>query len=120
MALYDELGGAEGVSVALDRFYVKVLADPVVAPYFAGVDMARLKERASSFVVMALGGPNEYKGPGLRVVHHHLLARGLNDEAFDVFVGLFEEVLKELAAPEEKISQVVALLNGARGEVLNR
>jgi hemoglobin len=120
VALYDELGGAEAVSLALDRFYPKVLAHPVVSPYFAGVDMARLKERASPFVAMALGGPNEYKGPGLRAVHSHLLSRGLNDEAFDAFVGLFEDVLKELAVPGDKVSQVVALLNGARGEVLNR
>ncbi len=119
MALYDELGGAPAVSLALETFYAKVPGHPVVGPYFVGVDFARLKERATPFVVMALGGPAEYKGAGLRNVHRHLLARGLNDEAFDAFVGLFDDVLTELAVSPEKRSEVKSLLNGARGEVLN-
>ena len=44
----------------------------------------------------------------------------LTDEIFDEFVGTFEGVLTELGAGTEQITQVMALLNGARGEVLNR
>jgi len=120
LTLYDELGGAPAVSLALDTFYAKVPGHPIVGPYFVGVDFARLKERATPFVVMALGGPNEYKGAGMRNVHRHLLARGLNDEAFDSFVGLFDDVLTELGVPTEKRSEVNSLLNGVRSEVLNR
>jgi hemoglobin len=120
VSLYEELGGAEAVSVALDRFYAKIPPHPVVGPYFRGVDLGRLKERASPFVAMVLGGPNEYAGPGLRKVHRHLLGQGLDDGAFDAFVGLFEDVLNELEVPQEKLEQVMALLYGARDEVLNR
>ena len=42
------------------------------------------------------------------------------DEIFDQFVGLFEGVLTELGAGTEQITQVLALLNGERGEILNR
>lgn len=120
MSLYDDLGGAEAVSVALDRFYAKIPSDPIVAPYFEGVNMVRLKERASPFVVMALGGPNEYKGPGLRLVHRHLVSKGMNDEAFEAFVGLFVNVLNELSVPEDKVYQVMDLLESVRSEVMNR
>lgn len=82
--------------------------------------MTRLKERASPFVIMALGDPNEYEGPGLRAVHKHLVTRGMNDDDFDAFVRLFDDVLDELGVPKEKVSQVHDLLEGARVEVMNR
>jgi len=120
MSLYDELGGAPAVSLALDNFYPRVLAHPIVSPFFAGVDMDKLKERATPFVTMALGGPNTYQGAGLREVHKHLLTQGLDDSAFDAFVDLFEDVLKELGVAADKRGEVNALLQGARSEVLNR
>ena len=42
MALYDELGGAAGVSTALGQFYPKVVAVPTLSPFFDGVDLEDL------------------------------------------------------------------------------
>jgi len=53
-------------------------------------------------------------------VHASLIAKGLNDQVFDAFVGLFEGVLQELGVPDSNVAQVMALLRGARNEVLNR
>jgi hemoglobin len=117
MALYDEVGGAAGVATALDQFYPKVLADPTLSPFFDGVDIEELKKRIGSFMAMALGGPSDYQGPTLRDVHSRM---AVNDEIFDQFVGCFEGVLTELGAGTEQITQVLALLNGERGEILNR
>ena len=66
---------------------------------------------------MALGGHNEYNGPGLRIVHRHLVSKDMNDEAF---VGLFVSVLNELSVPEEKVYQIMDLLESIRSEVMNR
>ena len=120
MALYDELGGAPAVSLALDRFYARVPGHPVIGRFFDGIDFADLKARAAPFVTMALGGPAEYKGPGMRNVHKYLVPQGLDDRVFDAFVGLFGDVLKELGVPPNKIGEVTAIMNGARSEVLNR
>jgi hemoglobin len=72
------------------------------------------------FLVMALGGPNNYHGGTLRQTHAHLVARGLDDSVFDAFLGHFQDVLKELGVPSEKTAEVMPLFYGARGEVLNR
>ncbi len=117
MVLYDELGGAAGVATALDQFYPKVLADPTLSPFFDGLDIELLKGRIGSFMAMALGGESDYRGPTLRDVHGKM---GIDDEIFDRFVGCFEGVLTELGAGTEQITQVMALLNGARDEILNR
>jgi truncated hemoglobin YjbI len=34
------IGGASSVNAAVDQFYLRVLADPELKHYFAGVDMA--------------------------------------------------------------------------------
>ena len=120
MALYDDLGGAPAIAAALDSFYPKVLADPKLSRHFAGVDIDKLKIRVGAFFAMATGGPGDYAGPSLQAVHARLVAEGLNDEVFDSFVGLFEGVLRELGVPDSNVGQVMALLRGARNEVLNR
>lgn len=119
MALYDDLGGAPAIAAALDRFYPKVMADPKLSPFFAGVDLDKLKMRVGAFFAMATGGPGGYAGPGLREGHARLVATGLNGGVFDSFIGLFEDVLRELSVPDSKVAEVMALLRGVRDEVLS-
>jgi hemoglobin len=120
MSLYDDLGGAAAVKAALDKFYPKVVADPRTSPFFEGVNIEGLKKRVEPFVTTALGGPNNYHGPTLRQSHAHLVSKGLDVSGFDAFLGHFEDVLKELGVPAEKIAEVMPLFHGARSDVLNR
>jgi hypothetical protein len=39
---------------------------------------------------------------------------------FDAFLGNFEDVLRELGVPAEKIAEVMPIFHGARSDVLNR
>ena len=120
MALYDELGGAPAISAALDRFYPKELGDPVLAPYFADVDMAHLKRMAETFLAMAFEGPNEYDGPGLRAAHGRPRQQGMGDAEFDRFMAHFGATLQELGVPAHNIHRVAAIAEGARQDVLGR
>jgi hemoglobin len=40
-SLYERLGGEKAISAVVDKFYEFMLADPVVAPFFAETDMAK-------------------------------------------------------------------------------
>ncbi len=62
-----------------------------------------------------------------RLSRQHLAAgpgpsrtRGLDDNVFDAFLGHFQNVLKELGVPAEKIAEVMPVFLGARSDVLNR
>ncbi|AGP64530.1 globin [Mycobacterium intracellulare subsp. yongonense 05-1390] len=46
--IYDRIGGHEAIEVAVDDFYVRVLADDELAGFFAGTNMNRLKGKRSS------------------------------------------------------------------------
>jgi hemoglobin len=120
VALYDDIGGARVVRAALDAFYPRVLADATLSAFFLGVDIERLKKTQEAFFATALGGSDAYAGRSLRDAHARTKRRGVNDDVFDRYVRVFKGVLVDLEVPGGKISQWIAILEGARGQILNR
>lgn len=120
MSLYDELGGEASIDAALDTFYPKILADTRISYLFAGTDMARLRKHARAFLSMVFGGPNRYQGRDLRTAHRRAVGQGLDEDAFEVFMGHFRATLEELGVPKGQIAEVVSIAEGGRDEVLNR
>jgi hemoglobin len=119
-SLYDQIGGAAAVDAAVDIFYRKVLTDDRVSHFFDDVDMDRQAAKQKAFLTMAFGGPHNYSGADMRRGHAHLVARGLNDGHFDTIVELLGSTLAELSVPPALISQVAAIAESTRTDVLNR
>lgn len=120
VSLYERLGGAAAVDAAVDVFYRKVLGDDRISSFFSGVDMKRQFVMQKAFLTMAFGGPHNYTGTDLRGGHRHLVARGLTDSHFDAVVELLDQSLRELGIEKELISQVTAIAESTRNDVLNR
>jgi hemoglobin len=116
----DEIGGAPMVRAALNAFYARVLADGTLSPFFLGVDIERHKKVQEEFFAKALGGAGRYQGRSLREAHDRARQRGANDDVFDYFIAMFARVLVDLKVPEKKMREWVAVLEGARGQILNR
>jgi hemoglobin len=96
---------ARGRSVSLkkivDRFYDRVLADPIIAPFFAAVDLAKLKSHQLQFMALAFGGRElvlaDYPEFDLRRIHKHLLRdRGLTERHWELFYDHFVRTLEDL------------------------
>jgi hemoglobin len=120
MSLYDDLGGEAAVTAAVDVFYRKVLADELIAGFFAGVDMDVQKNKQRAFLTVALGGPNKYTGRGMRAAHARSVANGLSDVHFDAVVGHLAATLRELGVSEAKIAEAGAIVETTRDQVLGR
>ncbi len=114
------LGGAPAIKAAVDVFYGKVLADDRIRHFFDGVDMDRQRLKQRGFLTMVTGGPNGYTGQNMRDGHKHLVAAGLNDSHVDAVIEHLAATLRELGVAEDEISQVGALANSVRDDVLNR
>ena len=120
MGLYEELGGAPSVNAAVDIFYRKVLKDDRINGFFTGVDMSRQIAKQKAFLSMAFGGPSNYTGLDMRKGHAHLVERGLNDAHFDAVVEDLAATLRELNVSDSLISQVAAIAESTRKDVLGR
>jgi truncated hemoglobin YjbI len=106
------------MTAASELFYRKVLADPVLSPYFDDVDMDRQVAKQAAFLTMAMGGPNQYTGRDLRAAHAGL--PGLTDDHVDRVIGYLAQTLRELGAADDDITQAGAIAASVRDDVLNR
>lgn len=57
-SLFEQIGGAEAVSLVVDKFYEIMMKDIKINHYFKTADMEKQRKRQKQFVTMALGGPN--------------------------------------------------------------
>jgi len=71
-------------------------------------------------VTYAFGGPNNYTGKDMREGHAQMVKDGLNDSHVDAVIEDLGATLKELNVPDELISEVAAIAESVRDDVLNR
>lgn len=107
--LYDRIGGSEAVAAAIDAFYERVFADPRVSHYFDGVDIDRLKRQQQQFFEFGTGGPATYDLSLIETVHE---AYDIDQEAYDIFVGHFEDTLRAFELPEPERQELVDAVHG--------
>ena len=121
--LYEKLGGAEAVKLAVDRFYDHVLQDDRVKHFFDGMDMVKQKGHQRAFLTYAFGGAPQYDGRAMREAHKHLVEeQGLRGEHFDAIAENLQLTLQDLGVAEELIAEVMAVAGAPshRSDVLNQ
>lgn len=108
--LFERYGGFAKVSRIVSTFYGRVLDDPILAPYFSGIDMPRLMDHQTKFIASLMGGPASYTDEHLARVHerHHITER-----AFDRMALVLRESLEDHGLDETDIGQI-------HGEILAR
>lgn len=119
--LYESVGGAPALDLAVTIFYDRVLADPAVAPWFDGVDLPQLRQHQREFLTIVLGGPSRlgtadrYRGRGLAVAH---AGRAIDDDAFTRVRDHLVATLRELGVAPAQLAEVGARVEGYRGQVV--
>jgi len=119
-SLFDSLGGDGAVNAAVDIFYRKVLKDERINRFFGSVNMDKQAARQKAFLTLAFGGPNNYTGESLRDGHAHLVQNGLDDSHFDAVVENLSSTLVELGVSADLISEVIAICEITRDDILCR
>jgi hemoglobin len=118
--LFEQLGGEASVNAAVDVFYRKVLADHRINRFFDGVDMQTQAAKQRAFLTMAFGGPANYTGKDMRDGHAKLVKLGLSDEHFDAVLEHLDATLTELGVSADLTTQVLALAETTRNDVLGK
>ena len=78
-----QVGGGSAVDAVVGTFYVYLITDPQLRPFFRNVAMGRMRHLQKSFVSVALGSIEKYKGKNMRDGHSHL---GISDDHFSATV----------------------------------
>lgn len=113
--LYERLGADNAIRAAVDEFYVRVVADPLLAEYFASTDMTLLRRHQVAMLSQATGGPREYSGADMSKAHAGL---AITDEAFTAVVGHLVATLQDLGVQQQEVDEVVAALAPLRSVIV--
>ncbi len=114
--LYERLGGEPAMVAAVELFYTRVLGDPMLESFFAGVEMARLKRHQLAFLSQALGGPRNYSGAAMSKAHAHLR---IEQRHFDAVANHLVETLQELGISNDLIAEVAAAVTPLSTQIVN-
>jgi hemoglobin len=114
-AIYEELGGSDGVRTAVTVMYHRIVADPELAPWFEGIDTERLKSHQRAFLAAAFGGPQVFSGRPVGEAHAGM---EITDAAFDRVVQSLMTALADLGVANEAVLAVGARLEDMRGDIV--
>ncbi|NVJ98672.1 MAG: group 1 truncated hemoglobin [Alphaproteobacteria bacterium] len=121
MSLYDAVGGDAAVNAAVDLFYEKVLADPILIPFFEGVNMDGQSAKQKAFFTTIFKGDTAGADAYMRRAHKGLVDnKGLSDPHFNAVAGHLQATLQELEVPADLITQIMGAAAGLKNAVLNR
>ena len=117
VSIYESIGGESALTAVVDDFYVRVLADPQLAGFFAGANMPKLKGRQVEFFAAALGGPDFYQGASMREAH---AGRGIGQADFDKVALHLTAALAAAGVPAETVAQIVWAVTPLADDIVSR
>ena len=116
VSVYEHIGGENAVNVTVEAFYQRVLADPILVPFFIDMDMAMLKRQQVIFFSQALGGPEVYRGPDMKTAHAHM---AIEQQHFDRVAEHLVATLQSLGVPQQHIDSIVQTVGPLAADIVN-
>ena len=107
LSLYERIGGAAMVEAATNKFYVKVMENRKLKPYFKNIDIPEQESKLRKFLMIILRGNTNFNREHLRKVHTPLVKKGLSELHCRVWIRLMSETLSELDVPQIYIEEFV-------------
>jgi hemoglobin len=135
LALFDRLGGEQGVTRIVEDFTPRLLQDPRVnwsrnALKRSGLfsragssntwtnnaqNVAILKKHMVQFLTLATGGPAHYDGKDMKSSHGNM---HITNPEFDAAVGDIKASLDNLQVPNKEQKELLAIIESTRPEIV--
>ena len=115
ISIYEAIGGRAALTAAVEDFFARLLADPVLAVFFPGGVGSRHRAYMVTVLGEALGGPERYRGPDLARAHGGLR---ITDAHFDLTAGHLAATLDALGVPAHLADGIIGIVAGLRPAVV--
>ena len=120
-SLYSRLGGVFAIATVVDTFIDRVMEDerlnanPLVDEAHHKVPPAGFKYLVTEQVCDATGGPQKYSGRSMSDSHLHLK---ITSGEWEAFMEIFKDVLNQYNVPDQEQSELVAIVESTRGDIV--
>jgi hemoglobin len=113
--IYEQIGGAKTVDKLIGSFYRRVLADPLLSPFFENTSIETLERMQKVFFTIALGGPDPDVKFSIYETHR---GRGIKREHLTRFTEHLMTTLREVGVDEENAKKVYQRISIYADDVL--
>ncbi len=121
--LYERLGGLKGITVVVDDFINRLVANKTLNKNPA-IDAGRksspppyLKYQVSQMVCEATGGPCKYTGKGMKESHTHL---NISEKEWNVMVQEFQKSLNKFKVPATEQKELFEVVGTTKADIVVR
>ncbi|WP_049979452.1 group I truncated hemoglobin [Halolamina rubra] len=115
--IYAEIGGRDAVESVVSEFYDRVFDDPLLEPYFEGIDREQLYAHQVQFISAVAGGPVDYDGADMQEAHAGM---GITGEAFDRVATYLEEALRANGVDEANTEAILTEVGALKPDVVGQ
>ena len=116
-SLFDRYGGFTTVSRIVSEFYNRMMDEPLVTPYFTGVDMPALIDHQTKFIASVMGGPASFSNERLARAHARL---GIDEKSFDRVVSILQETLEDFDLDKTDVGTIMSQVTSKKGLIVTR
>ncbi|WP_417663897.1 group I truncated hemoglobin [Pseudidiomarina donghaiensis] len=116
-ALYDDLGGHDGIRQMMETFVLNIAEDERVVHHFVNADIERFHTQISEHICELSGGPCIYKGASMPEVH-----KGMNISRAE-FNAIVENLITAMETHDVAVStqnRLLAILAAMHKDVIQR
>ena len=114
-SIFERYGGFATLRVVVSDFYDRVLDHEALAPYFEGVDMARMIDHQTKFIAALTGGPASFTDEQLRRAHQK---HDITAEHFKIVGDLLAETLEDHGVEAADVAEVMKEVSRRQGFVV--
>ncbi len=115
-SLYKAFGEQAGMSALMDEFLKDLLADKRMQPFFEKTNPAQFKTGLGNQMCMLAGGPCQYKGPDMKLVHKEM---DINKANFNALVDVLQKSMATRGVPFSAQNRMLALLAPMHRDIIN-
>ncbi|HEY1771843.1 MAG TPA: group 1 truncated hemoglobin [Gammaproteobacteria bacterium] len=114
---YADFGGQPGMTILVDKFVTRLLADKRIADYFATTNVPKLKQQLAIQFCQELNGPCKYAGLSMAKVHNDL---GVTKSAFNALAEDLVSAMNDQNIPLEAQNALMVKLAPMEHDVVTQ
>lgn len=119
-SLYARLGGYEALAAVTDDILAREVADPVVAPFFKGLevrDLQRIRQHLLDQLCAATGGPCFYPGKDMKAAHAEM---EITEAVWNAFTGHIGASLDKFRVGDRERNELVAIVGSLKADIVRK
>jgi hemoglobin len=119
-SLYARLGGYEAIAAVVDDILAREVKDPIVAPFFKGLeekDVKRIRQHLVDQFCAAAGGPCFYPGRDMKSVHAEM---EITEDVWNAFTGHIGATLKAFKVGERERNELVVIVQRMKADIVKK